>query len=126
MKINYTELFITVSTNVLFISLFLGLFFFTYVAYEEELIVKKQMVFLSDEITGFITLLGPDVKKQFKNYINNLPPFDFSKAQISLSASFTFFPSNSGTSFVNLPFESTGHGKSSPALLTIPFKIHTR
>ena len=76
MSINYSELSITVITNVLFISLFIALFFFTYVAYIEGIIVKKQMALLSDEITSAIKILGPDITKEIKEYINKLPPLD--------------------------------------------------
>lgn len=73
MLINKSKLFITVITNVLFISLFISLFFFTYTAYIEQEIVQKQMGFLSETITGNIKLLGPDIKKEFKEFINKLP-----------------------------------------------------
>lgn len=80
MSINYSELSITVITNVLFISLFIGLFFFTYAAHIEEQIVKKQMEFLSETISSSVKVLGPDVSRIFKNYVNNLPELDLNEA----------------------------------------------
>lgn len=80
MSINYSELSITVITNVLFISLFLGLFFFTYAAHIEGQVVKDQMNFLSEEITSAVKLLGPDITNGFKGYVNNLPKLDLDEA----------------------------------------------
>lgn len=80
MSINYSELSITVITNVLFISLFLGLFFFTYAAYIEGQVVKDQMLFLSEEISSSVKILGPDITNSFKNYVNNLPELNLDEA----------------------------------------------
>lgn len=80
MSINYSELSITVITNVLFISLFLGLFFFTYAAYIEQSVVKDQMAFLSNEISSSVKILGPDISDQFKTYINSLPNINLEDA----------------------------------------------
>lgn len=78
MSINYNELIITVITNVLFISLFLGFFFFTYVAYIERKVVKSQIEFLGNNILGSINILGPDITKRFKNIVYNLQPLNLS------------------------------------------------
>ena len=77
MSINYHELAITVITNVLFISLFIGIFFFTYGGYIEKQVVKNQMEFLADEITDSVHIFGPNAKELLKNRINTLPPLDF-------------------------------------------------
>ena len=76
---NYHELSITVLTNVLFISLFIALFFFTYAVYIENWVVKNQMNFLSEELSSSISILGPTFQNIFKNKINNLPKLDFSE-----------------------------------------------
>ncbi len=73
MQINYHELAITIISNVLFISLFIGLFFFTYAAYIEQKVVKDQMNFLSDEISDSVNILGPVFKNKFTEKINSLP-----------------------------------------------------
>jgi hypothetical protein len=72
MSENYSELMITVSTNVLFITLFIGLFFFTYVAYIEESVVQSQMGYLSEEILSKIKILGNDFITLFGNYVNTM------------------------------------------------------
>jgi hypothetical protein len=86
MSINYTELTITVITNVLFISLFLGLFFFTYAAYIEGEVVKSQMEFLASNLSSSIKILGPDITNKFKDTLNNLPPLDLGNADSIVSS----------------------------------------
>ena len=86
MSINYTELTITVITNVLFISLFLGLFFFTYAAYIEGEVVKSQMEFLANNLSSSIKILGPDITNKFKDTLNNLPPLDLGHADSIVSS----------------------------------------
>lgn len=76
MNINYYELSINVIISVLFISLFIGVFFFTYGAYIEGLVVKNQMKFLSEDIGGYINLLGNDINKNIKNKLLELPNID--------------------------------------------------
>ena len=73
MNINYYELSINVIISVLFISLFIGVFFFTYGAYIEGLVVKNQMKFLSEDIGGYINLLGDNINKKVKQKILELP-----------------------------------------------------
>ena len=76
MNINYYELSINVIISVLFISLFIGAFFFTYGAYIEGLVVKNQMKFLSEDIGGYINLLGNDINKNIKKKLLELPAID--------------------------------------------------
>jgi len=76
MNINYYELTINVIISVLFISLFIGAFFFTYGAHIEGLVVKNQMKFLSEDIGGYINLLGNDINKNIKNKLLELPNID--------------------------------------------------
>jgi len=76
MNINYYELTINVIISVLFISLFIGAFFFTYGAHIEGLVVKNQMKFLSEDICGYINLLGNDINKNIKNKLLELPNID--------------------------------------------------
>ena len=77
MALDYTELSITVIINVLFISLFLGVFFFTYGAYIEAESVKAQMEFLAVQITDNIKILGPGPVKAFKLMLGAAPDIDF-------------------------------------------------
>lgn len=76
MNINYYELTINVIISVLFISLFIGAFFFTYGKHIEGLVVKNQMKFLSEDIGGYINLLGNDINKNIKNKLLELPNID--------------------------------------------------
>ena len=73
MNLNYHELFINVIISVLFISLFIGIFFFTYGAYIESQVVKNQMKFLSEDVAEYINLFGPDVNAYVKTKLNDLP-----------------------------------------------------
>ena len=70
---NYYELFINVLISVLFISLFIGGFFFTYGAYIEGEVVKNQMKFLSLNISEYINLLGGNINKTINTKISELP-----------------------------------------------------
>lgn len=70
---NYYELSINVIISVLFISLFIGIFFFTYAAQVEGTIVKNQMKFLSEDVGIYINLLGENVNKKVKDKILALP-----------------------------------------------------
>lgn len=69
---NFSELSITVITNVLLISIFIGIFFFTYATYIEQEVVKSQMDFLSKNITSFVLFLGPDLRDKYKNYLKDV------------------------------------------------------
>ena len=72
------KLFITVIINVLLISLFIGLFFFTYGAYIEKKVVKSQMNFLATDISSLIKLFGKSVNDIFKKHIQNVNVPDLS------------------------------------------------
>jgi hypothetical protein len=89
MSINYIELAITVITNVLFISLFIGFFFFTYGAYIEKEIVKSQMEFLASNVSSSIKILGPGITNKFKNIIGNLnlPNLDSADSDVAIKNS---------------------------------------
>jgi hypothetical protein len=86
MSINYTELTITVITNALLISLFLGVFFFTYAAYIEKEVVKSQMEFLANNISSSIKILGPDITNKFKDIIQDIPPLNLDSADAVVSS----------------------------------------
>jgi hypothetical protein len=79
MNINYYELTINVIISVLFISLFIGAFFFTYGTHIEGSVVKNQMKFLSEDIGGYINLLGNDINKNIKNKLLELPNIDLNE-----------------------------------------------
>jgi hypothetical protein len=82
---SFTELSITVMTNVLFISLFIGIFFFTYAAYIEAEVVKSQMEFLATEISNSIKFLGPDITNKINDTIHNLPPINLDSADSAVA-----------------------------------------
>ena len=71
-KINKSKLAITVISNVLLISLFIGFFFFTYGGYIEKKVVKSQMKFLADDIANYIKLSGKLTSTYAGNYLTNL------------------------------------------------------
>jgi len=71
-NINKSELVTKVLINVLFISIFIGFFFFTYGAYIEKKVVKNQMRYLSTKFMETIKLLGKNVSKLASNNIDNL------------------------------------------------------
>jgi low temperature requirement protein LtrA len=73
MSENYSELMITVISNVLFISLFIGFFFFTYAVNIEKAIVESQMKYLSEEIISKVKIFGIDAVSMFHTYISNVP-----------------------------------------------------
>ena len=60
-NINKCELVSKVLINVLFISVFIGIFFFTYGSYIEKKIIKEQMVFLSKDIQNLFSLFGKNI-----------------------------------------------------------------
>jgi hypothetical protein len=78
MKINKPELFSKVLINVLFISVFISLFFFTYAAKIEEQVVKDQMEFLCINITNMAKLGGKEINQEMIKLINNINPPDLS------------------------------------------------
>ena len=77
MEINYCEFSITIIINVLLISLFIAIFFFTYGIYIEDIIIKSQMKFLATNISDIFKLFGPNITNDIKKTINNLPKIDF-------------------------------------------------
>jgi hypothetical protein len=75
----YYELPIAVSINVLFISLFIALFFFTYGAYIESNIVKEQMNFLAIYISYIVKLFGLDITNNLKYILNIFSNLNFTE-----------------------------------------------
>jgi len=71
-KINKRELFSKVFVNVLFISTFIAIFFFTYASYIEKKIVVNQMDFLADDITRTIKLFGQEANDSVLNKLNKV------------------------------------------------------
>jgi ABC-type phosphate/phosphonate transport system permease subunit len=74
----YSELFIKIITNVLFISLYIAIFFFTYGSVLEKQVVKEQMAFLVNNISNIIKLFGPTVNSELGVFFNHLSPPDLS------------------------------------------------
>jgi len=71
-NINKSEMITKVLINVLFISIFIGFFFFTYGAYIEKKVVKKQMGYLSTNFMETIKLLGKNVNEIASDNVNSL------------------------------------------------------
>lgn len=78
MEFNKFELFTKISINILFMSVFIGFFFFTYAAYIEKQVVASQMEFLCENITNFTSYFGKTPNKLLYNHINNLKLPDLS------------------------------------------------
>jgi len=76
--INLHKLSITVIINVLLISIFIGLFFFTYGAYIEKKVVKNQIEFFGNNISSLIKLCGSNVNNYFSNFLKKLTIPDLS------------------------------------------------
>jgi hypothetical protein len=75
----YSELFIKIIINVLFISIYLAGFFFTYGSILERQVVQNQMAFLVNNISNVIKLFGPTINSELGNFFNTLNPPDLSK-----------------------------------------------
>ena len=72
MHINKSELLSKVLVNVLFISIFFVVFFFTYGSYIGKKIVIEQMNFLSRDIKNLFGLFGKNINKTISEKISNL------------------------------------------------------
>jgi len=77
-NINKSEMITKVLINVLFISIFIGFFFFTYGAYIEKKVVKKQMGYLSTNFMETIKLLGKNVNEIASDNVNSITIPDLS------------------------------------------------
>ncbi len=64
------ELISKVLINVLLISMFICIFFFTYGIYLEKLTIANQMKILADNFTDTFKLFGNSINKNLYNYIN--------------------------------------------------------
>ena len=78
-NINKPELISKVLINVLFISVFIGIFFFTYGSYIENKIVKEQMIFLSKDIKSLFSLFGKNINDLITTKLNQLELPDLSR-----------------------------------------------
>ena len=76
--LNKTNFAIRILTNVLLISLFIGIFFFTYGAYIEHKILESQIDFLSLDIMNNVKLFGKNINIKFKEKLLELTPPDLS------------------------------------------------
>jgi len=77
-NINKPELISKVLINVLFISLFIAGFFFTYGSYIEKKVVINQMLFLSKNIKNSFGLFGEDINESILTSINDIKLPDLS------------------------------------------------
>lgn len=78
-EFNITKIFIQVVINILLISLFLAVFYFTYVKNIESTIFKNNIKYLCDDITSTIKLSGPDIYSSIATQINNVKLPDLTK-----------------------------------------------
>lgn len=69
---NYSELVISILTNVLFISIFIVLFFFSYGSYIEKKIVINQMDFLSLNIVDILKHFGESNVNQIRKSLSQM------------------------------------------------------
>jgi hypothetical protein len=81
-NINKSELINKVLVNVLFISLFIVVLFFTYISYIEKKIVIKQMDFLSKDIKNFFSLFGKDINDIITTKLSEIKLPDLSHEDI--------------------------------------------
>ena len=81
------ELTISILTNVLFISIFIVLFFFSYGSYIEKKVVINQMDFLSLSVADLIKHSGPEGVKKFKEVLNTTQPPNLDDADKKVSES---------------------------------------
>lgn len=58
--------------HVMFISAFLGIYFFTFGAYLEQTVLKTQIDYVVDDLLGTTKIIAPDVMVDFKNTIHGL------------------------------------------------------
>lgn len=77
-NINKPELVSKVLINVLFISVFIGVFFFTYGSYIEKKVVEEQMIFLSKDVKSLFSLFGKNVNDTITTKLNQLELPDLS------------------------------------------------
>lgn len=79
MSINKSELISKVFINVLFISVFIAIFFFTYGSYIEEKVVINQMHFLSKDIKNLFGLFGENINNLISQKLDEVTLPDLSK-----------------------------------------------
>jgi len=82
----YSELFIKIIINVLFISLYLACFFFTYGSVLSKKVVQDQTAFLVNNVSNIVKLFGPSVNNHLSKFFNNLKLPDLSKEDEKVSA----------------------------------------
>lgn len=78
MNINKPEILCKVSMSILFMSIFIGAFFFTYVAYIEKQVIKNQMDFLVNNLKNSTNMFGKNINDAIKQKINNISVQDLS------------------------------------------------
>lgn len=78
-NINKSELINKVLINVLFISLFISIFFFTYGSYIEKKVINNQMYFLAENIKSLFSLFGENTNKLIIAKINEIELPNLSK-----------------------------------------------
>jgi hypothetical protein len=68
--------------HVMFISAFLGIYFFTFGAYLERTVLQTQIDFLVDDIMGSAKVLAPNISANMKNIMNGLNMTNINKQKI--------------------------------------------
>ena len=68
--------------NIALVAAFIGIFFFTYGAFVEKLVLRRQIKFIMDDFVGSLKLYVPsDVWKQLGDATATIPPADTSHDQ---------------------------------------------
>ena len=66
--------------HVMFISAFLGIYFFTYGSYLERIVLQSQIDYLVDDLLGTTKIIAPDIVSDLKNTINGLDTSNVAKS----------------------------------------------
>lgn len=66
--------------HVMFISAFLGIYFFTYGSYLERIVLQSQIDYLVDDLLGTTKIIAPDIVNDLKNTVNGLDTSNSAKS----------------------------------------------
>ena len=66
--------------HVMFISAFLGIYFFTFGSYLERIVLQSQIDYLVDDLLGTTKIIAPDIINDFKNTVNSLDTNNVNKS----------------------------------------------
>jgi hypothetical protein len=66
--------------HVMFISAFLGIYFFTFGSYLERIVLQTQIDYLVDDLLGTTKIIAPDIINDLKNTVNGLDTSNAAKS----------------------------------------------